>query len=82
MDWGYKELGKAWRKISDASGAGETTKACASFAGDLLWNAGRYVVTEGPGVMAKAVERQLNENKDLTPERREQMQEFVEKYKK
>jgi hypothetical protein len=82
MDLGYRALGNAWRKISNASGAGETTKACASFAGDLLWNTGRYVVTEGPGVLASVVERQLKERKDLSPERREQMQEFVNRHKK
>lgn len=78
----YFDLKKALAKFTDAADAKSKLKEGAELVGQSVFNAGLFTARELPKFMALAVERQLKERQDLPSEKREQMQDFVDRHKK
>jgi len=78
----YFDLKMALAKFADASDTKSKLKEGAELVGQSVFNAGLFTARELPKFVALAVERQLKERNDLPPEKREKMQEFVDRNKK
>jgi hypothetical protein len=84
----YFSLGDAVDEVSLSCGAKETTLAGAKLLGKTLFNtalfagkAGVEIAKKLPDVIANKAERSLKENPNIEPEKREKMEDFIEKHK-
>lgn len=78
----YFDLKKAYAKFSDAVDTKSKLKEGAELVAQSVFNAGLFAARELPNAMALAVERQLKEGKNLPAEKREKMQDYVDRNKK
>lgn len=84
----YFDLGSAVDEISSASGAKDTSLASAKLFGKTLFNTslfvgklGLEVVKNLPEVLAKEAQRKLDNDPNLSDEKREKLENYLQKHR-